>query len=540
MNLIIDKKIKISQKNGFALPTVLVASIVMLAVLLLSVVSVSAVRSALNEQYYNQLARTAGEAGTEYAKACLAAGNGVALWVGKTLKPNTDCSGSAISGANEYIVSSGIIKTSFTVDYPSSLATSGIVSNGSTGLFRTGEATAWRTYAQTTRLARAVLPLKQITAGYAHVCAIAFDSQAYCWGLNGNGQLGNGTRINSSIPVLVSGIGTVKFIATGSAHTCAINTDNQVYCWGINDLGELGNTSISSCGGNNHACSLVPVAVNLSSLAGGEFVVSLAAGDTHTCGLTSLGSVYCWGNNGYGQLGRSDNNQMPIKVDSTTTFKAITAGHGHTCGLTSLGSVYCWGNNGYGQLGNANYSSYNSTPLLVAGLTNVTLLMSGSGNTSHTCAITTDNKAWCWGRNNTGQLGHGTNESSNSTPTVVSGGYSFKNISASDFHTCAITTDNKAWCWGSNYGDQLGNGSTSDSSSPTQVNATGVLSGKSLASIAVGPDSGSGFSCSVDSDSKTYCWGMNTFGEFGNNTFSTTPNPYPQATQVPPYLNYIF
>ena len=192
-----------------------------------------------------------------------------------------------------------------------------------------------------------------VGSGDGFSCAITAYGDAYCWGLNNAGQLGDGTTIDRSSPVAVSG--GLKFsaatFAVGAGHACALTSDGSAYCWGRNDFGQLGDgTAVSRS---------APVAVR-----GGIHFTSLAAGGQHTCGLTSAGAAYCWGANGYGQLGTGavfPSSTTPVKVAGSnvfgrvtaesSVFGPITAGAGHTCALTTTSVAYCWGLNADGQLG---------------------------------------------------------------------------------------------------------------------------------------------------------------------------------------------
>jgi alpha-tubulin suppressor-like RCC1 family protein len=254
-----------------------------------------------------------------------------------------------------------------------------------------------------------------ISAGYYHTCAIASDNQAYCWGANWSGQLGNNSTTRFFlVPVPVDTTGalngkTILSIATGESHTCAIASDNQVYCWGINgSAGQLGNNSTTN--------SLVPVPVDTSGVLNGKTILSIATGASHTCAIASDNQVYCWGWNGDGQLGDNSitNSPVPVAVDTTgalngKTILSLSAGYSHTCALDVGGAVYCWGYNHYGQLGdNSTTDRHIPTPVDTTGALNGKTILSLSTSESHTCAIASDNQAYCWGRNDEGQLGDNT------------------------------------------------------------------------------------------------------------------------------------
>ena len=173
-----------------------------------------------------------------------------------------------------------------------------------------------------------------------------------CWGDNGYGELGNGTTVNSSVPVDVSGLASgVSAISAGGLHTCALTAAGGAKCWGDNYYGELGNGATVN--------SNVPV--DVSSLTSG--VNAISAGGLHTCALmTSSGGAKCWGDNYYGELGNgaTANSHIPVNVSTLTSgVSAISAGRFQTCALTSAGVAKCWGYNYYGELGDgANADSH--------------------------------------------------------------------------------------------------------------------------------------------------------------------------------------
>ncbi len=191
--------------------------------------------------------------------------------------------------------------------------------------------------------------IQDVSASWGTQCIIMENKDLYCWGRNTNGQLGIGTSGDNQYreePTLVNSIHNVKQVATSDNHTCAVTEENKLYCWGANYLGQLGL-------GTNEYKKTTPTLVNLES------VKSVAVGGHHTCAVTTDGVAYCWGENEYGEIG---SNQCvgdyddciinsPTMVPSITNVKKITAGAYHTCALTELGDVYCWGSNEYGEIG---------------------------------------------------------------------------------------------------------------------------------------------------------------------------------------------
>jgi len=247
-----------------------------------------------------------------------------------------------------------------------------------------------------------------IAAGYGHTCALTGDG-VRCWGENRYGQLGDGTVTRRFMPVDVVGLSSgVTAIAAGMGHTCALTSAGGVKCWGANYTGELGDGTTAS--------RLTPVdVVGLTSA-----VAAIATGWGHTCALTRAGGVKCWGDNHSGQLGdgTAASRLTPVDVVGLSSgVTAIAAGDSHTCALTS-GSVKCWGSNGNGALGDGTTAS-RLTPVDVVGLSGgVAAISAGTG---HTCALGGGGGIRCWGANSNGQLGDGTVTVSRMTPVDVVG-----------------------------------------------------------------------------------------------------------------------
>jgi len=197
----------------------------------------------------------------------------------------------------------------------------------------------------------------------SHLCADECG-RVQCWGYNYYGQLGNGTNTTSNTPVNVSGLSSgVITIAAGEYHTCALMSGGGVQCWGRNITGQLGDGTSTD--------SSIPV--NVSGLGSG--VLAITAGGSHTCTLTGAGGVQCWGNNNFGQFGNGTNatSYTPVNVSGLSSgVLAIAAGGYHTCALTSAGGVQCLGWNHYGQLGNGTNTTSN-TPVNVSGFDELTV-----------------------------------------------------------------------------------------------------------------------------------------------------------------------
>jgi alpha-tubulin suppressor-like RCC1 family protein len=375
----------------------------------------------------------------------------------------------------------------------------------------------------------------QIAAGGAHTCGLTGAGTAYCWGDNYDGELGNGTNTGpdscssyscSIMPIAVSGGLSFRALAPGGAHTCGLSNSGAAYCWGRNEEGQLGvGTAMGpeTCGIGPAACSTLPLAVT-----GGLDFDALATSGWHTCGLTRSGAAYCWGLNDFGQLGNGSttNSSTPVAVSGALNFSALASGQSrvHTCGLTSAGAAYCWGANSSGQLGDGSTNN-SSVPVAVSGGLSFRALATGTAlgatQSGHTCGLTSSGAAYCWGLNNFGQLGNGSTTNS-STPVAVSGGLTLSTFATGRDHSCGLTSVGAAYCWGGNYDGQLGTGSTTSSATPVAV--SGGLSFTALAT-------GEFHTCGLTSAGAAYCWGRNFFGQLGDGTTTNSSVPVRVAGQ---------
>ena len=334
---------------------------------------------------------------------------------------------------------------------------------------------------------------------------------AWAWGYNNYGQLGNGTTTSRSIPVAVSlpSGTTVTAIAAGESHSLALTSSGQVLAWGRNDSGQLGNGTTAN--------SSTPVQVLLPS---GTTVTAIAGGYFHSLALTSTGQVLAWGLNNAGQLGNgtTTNSSTPVAVSLPgTTVTAIAGGLWHSLALTSTGQVLAWGYNLDGELGNGTTVDIPiPLPVLIPPGTTVTAIAGGG---QHSLALTSTGRVLAWGLNYNGQLGNGTTTNS-STPVAVSlpSGTTVTAIAGGNFHSLALTSSGRVLAWGYNFDGQLGNGSIFDGLTPVAVS---LPSGTTVTAIA-----GSEYdSLALTSTGQVLAWGWNGEGELGNGTTTNSSTP---------------
>ncbi len=366
--------------------------------------------------------------------------------------------------------------------------------------------------------------IMQIASGDYHSCALTSAGGVKCWGFNLYGGLGNGSTIDSSVPVEVIGLTSgVVSISAGRDHTCAVTSGGAVKCWGYNGQGQLGDgTTIDR-----------NVPVDVVGLNTG--MMSVAVGGYHSCALSGAGGVKCWGENSGYELGDGTNSQRwePVDVvDLSSGVGTISAGMFHTCALTTTGGVKCWGQNIYGALGDG-ANNNQSAPVDVVGLMNGVSEISATSYYS-TCALTTAGGVKCWGDDHLGQLGDGSTVDSNIPVDVVGLASGVSTIAAGGYHACAISILGEVKCWGWNAFGQLADSILSTSSVPVDVSFSTTIDNFSPAKVWIGlknsDDIGVKFDLKVEAykDSSLITTGtLNSFGGigsgFGNARLATIP-----------------
>lgn len=345
------------------------------------------------------------------------------------------------------------------------------------------------------------LSFSQISAGAAHTCGVTTSHEAYCWGQDTKERLGNGPDAGGG-PTPSPVVGGLPFrqVSAGTYHTCGVTVTDEPYCWGFNASGQLGT--------GDDRNSPVPVFGDF-----GRLFSTISAGQQHTCGSDFL---MCWGNNDYAQLGLGDklSRSAPEFIDFFVrlglTPGQVSAGGYHTCVVTVEDTAWCWGRNYRGVLGTGDVLGHRR-PVQVVGGHPFSQISAGIW---HTCGVTTAGEAYCWGWNAYGQLGNGTGVNSR-VPTPVAGGLRFKTVTAGSEHTCGVTTDDRAYCWGHNQYGQLGIGRRADRNRPVPVAGGLRFTDISAGASDAGPRYGF-HTCGVTADHVAYCWGANHFGQLGN------------------------
>ncbi len=340
------------------------------------------------------------------------------------------------------------------------------------------------------------------------------DGYVYAWGNNLYGQAGYPTTGKSGAddllkPTRILVPGTVTEIALGSDFGLAFNAQGNLYAWGYAANGELGDGSLTGndpCSKSLHLtgdqCETKPVQVGLTSLPLGQAVVGLAAEANDGLILTSVGTVYAWGDTTYGELGNgltgnacSGTCQDVVGATPATfslptgvTVQGIAGGGAFALARTSAGTVYAWGDNRWGQLGTGGFTGNGcggtcDTLPVESGLPGSVSATSVSAGVDHGMAMTSTGTVYAWGDNTAGELGNGTatgqtcqtSSVCDPTPAVVTSLPTVSEISAGDLFSLAVTAAGAAYAWGSTADGELGNGTLTGNACNTTCQDTPVL-----------------------------------------------------------------
>ncbi|PZQ49100.1 MAG: hypothetical protein DI551_00155 [Micavibrio aeruginosavorus] len=354
-----------------------------------------------------------------------------------------------------------------------------------------------------------IAPVK-LASAEKHACMVRKDGTAWCWGEDGSGQLGNGAVSGSQQqPSPVSDAGPWLDISTGfgSTSTCGLKTDGSVWCWGSDSNGQLG------AGGAGDQTS--PVAVDVAD---DELMwTKVSVGTDHACGIRTDGTAWCWGSNSNGKLGTGGGSvSSPAEVSGDDLWIDISAGPDTSCGIKKDGTAWCWGSDSNGQLGNgAVLNTSQNTPSQVDDPGPWAKISAGKA----TCGLKNDGSVWCWGKDENGLIGNGSDITEDQTsPVRAFTNAPFMSIAAGVEHNCGTDIYGGAWCWGAGNNGRIGNG-LNVAAQEIPVRVTG-------AQKFMTAQPGINASCATDVNENVWCWGTDTNGRLGNgSSFGSTTLP---------------
>ena len=354
----------------------------------------------------------------------------------------------------------------------------------------------------------------QVSAGGRHTCGIRTSGRLYCWGADNLGQLGNGgVNAQRLTPSQVVGGGTNwTVVTTGYGHSCALRSSGRLFCWGSDISGELGNGPAVIVNQN------VPVEVS----DGTTDWVSVSAGAEHTCARKRSGRLFCWGSDTTGQLGDGGVNvdaNVPIEVAGhARNWASVSVGRGHTCARRTNGRLFCWGLDDHGQLGNGGTAANRTLPGRVGTAMDWVSVTAGW---RHTCGRRGSGRVFCWGADDSGQIGDGgPGVDDQSLPVeVLTGGANWVSVTAGDLSTCGRRRSGRLYCWGSDASGQLGDGSPNS----MQTIPAEVFGGRTNWTAV---DAGGSHTCALWRSGRVLCWGKDEQGQLGDGSpYTNQPAP---------------
>jgi alpha-tubulin suppressor-like RCC1 family protein len=373
-----------------------------------------------------------------------------------------------------------------------------------------------RDYSLTIGIVGSTTTPAEVGAGGQFSCRIDTAQKLWCWGYDESGELGiNGTVGDQPGQPSPHQVGTAtdwSGLSTGASglvterHACALR-GTDAYCWGADGSGELGYTTGTGFG------------TTPGLVGGGHHWLAVSAGWTSTCGVTTTGTLFCWGDNSLGQLGVvGPDTSAPQQVGVANTWTGVSVGYSAACATRGDGTLWCWGINARGQLGTGDRTDA-TTPVQVGTATDWTQVAVGSG---YVCGLRGAGSLWCWGPSSNGELGNGVTLNDSTTdvlsPTQVGTATTWTDVATGSGTTCATNQAGQLWCWGANGLGQVGDGTTAVRSTPTQVGTA-----TSWVTVSMGDS----HACGTRTAGTQFCWGNNSKGELGTGSLSPASSPTP-------------
>jgi alpha-tubulin suppressor-like RCC1 family protein len=361
-----------------------------------------------------------------------------------------------------------------------------------------------------------------VAVGLGHTCAIRDDASLWCWGLNDSGQLGDGTTTDRVSPVQIRRESLWTGVAAGDKHTCAIRDDAALWCWGTGPAAAPGARPAPPTPDPAPDPTPVPVPTPVPT---GQVIrwLGVQARGLNTCAIDSADDLWCWGENSHGQVGDGTTTARsePVRVDPQdkspdgVPWITVSPGNGFTCGTRADKSLWCWGRNEDGAVGDGTDVD-RRRPVQIAPDTPWTTVRAGH---DHACALQDNGIAWCWGDASTGQLGTDTYFPVPRPVPVLDRG-TWSDLTAGEDFTCGLRPDATLWCWGTNEHGELALSRPDQKTSGVPVRVPGDAVWRTLSA-------GSGTACGIRRDGTLWCWGDNHRGQIGDGTRENRFEPVP-------------
>jgi len=370
-----------------------------------------------------------------------------------------------------------------------------------------------------------------------HSSAITSEGRLFMWGDNYKGKLGNGSTSNQYAPIDITSQFNlnseemISSVSLGDSHSAAITSEGRLFTWGYNYHGQLGDNTTTDRDTPTDITSQF-------GLNGEETMISVSLGAYHSAALSSEGRLFVWGWNNYGQLGNGTTTDQMTPTNITSQFSLnaeetitrVFLGDYHSSAITSEGRVFTWGYNSKGQLGD-NTTTDKLLPTDITSQLNLNIgesVISASLGEEYSCAVTSLGRLFTWGNNTFGQLGD-TSTTNSSTPTDITVQFELNNeemiVSASlgGDHSSAITSVGRIFTWGYNFSGQLGDDTRTNQHTPKDITSQFTLSaGETILSVSLGRKSSS----AVTTLGRTFTWGYNAVGQLGDGTIYNIKTPY--------------
>jgi alpha-tubulin suppressor-like RCC1 family protein len=340
----------------------------------------------------------------------------------------------------------------------------------------------------------------------------AKEIQAFAWGLNSSGQLGDNTTVTKSSPVqeITSSTNWCK-LSDGIVHTSALKTDGTLWSWGAGACGRLGNNATT-----NRSSPVQEITLSTNWC-------TVSAGFEHTGAIKTDGTLWTWGESAGGRLGNNttatDRSSPVQEITSSTNWCQISSGFCHTGAVKTDGSLWAWGSGICGRLGDGTTTQRASPVREVTSSTNWCRV---SANNLHSAALKTDGTIWAWGSNNCGQLGDNATAIRCSPVQEITSSTNWCDVSTSCFGVFAIKMDGSLWGWGSNLCGVLGNNNTAFTRSPVQE----ITSSTNWCEVA----GGALHTGAIKADGTIWTWGLNNCGQLGTGDLTTRSSPVQEVT----------